>query len=62
MKHDPFTKEGREEILKILERRRMLDRHLIERAYENVEDEPTGPLTCPSELDLMRDRKRNVDD
>ena len=61
MKCDPSTKEGREEFRKLVERRRKLDEHLIKRAYENVEDEPVGPMTCPSELDLRRDRK-NVDD
>ena len=61
MKHDPTTEEGREQLRKILERRKAKDSELIRRAKENPDDEPAGKLTSPNELDLRRDRKNNDD-
>lgn len=61
MKPDPNTKEGREQIRKILQRRQARDRDASERAKDAPEEEPVGKFTTPSEMDLRRDRKSDDD-
>ncbi|MBI3896772.1 MAG: hypothetical protein HY308_00580 [Gammaproteobacteria bacterium] len=55
---NPFTPEGLKEIEEILDKH---DKDLdaaVERSKINVNEEPGGALTVPSEIDLRRDRKK----
>ncbi|GLS27954.1 hypothetical protein [Marinibactrum halimedae] len=54
---DPTTKEGREEIERRIKKRKREASEARERAQKDIESEPSGKLTSPNELDLMRDRK-----
>ncbi|BFM04887.1 hypothetical protein [Halioxenophilus aromaticivorans] len=53
---DPTTPEGRSEIARRLESLRAEAKEIRRKALENLEDEPSGALTNPSEIDLYRDR------
>jgi len=59
LKPDPNTKEGQVEIEKILKCREAEAKEARERSEKTVDDEPSGKLTSPNEIDLHRDR---VDD
>lgn len=61
MKHDPTTEEGRAAIKKSLEKLKPDLEHLKELAEENVDDEPSGKLTNPSEIQVKRMTKRHED-
>lgn len=57
MKFDPDTPEGRQEIERRLKKRKLEANSVRERAERNLNDEPSGKLTNPSEIDRHRDRK-----
>lgn len=56
MKPDPNTKEGREEIQRRIEKRREEAKEIRKTVYENLDDEPSGAYTNPTEIDRYRDR------
>lgn len=56
---DPFTAEGQAEIRRRIERVKKTFTDDVERSIKNADDEPTGPLTNPSELDLRRNYKHD---
>ncbi|WP_156804576.1 hypothetical protein [Gallaecimonas xiamenensis] len=56
---DPNTKEGMDEIQRRIKRRREETTEARKRAEDEPDDEVSGKLTNPSELDLVRDRKKN---
>lgn len=57
MKPDPTTEEGKEEIRKIFEKRTLEAEEARKRSEQDLEDEPSGKFTNPSEIDIHRDRK-----
>ena len=57
MRPDPTTDEGKEEIRKILEKRKLEAEKARKRSEENIEEETTGKLTNPSEIDVHKDRR-----
>ncbi|WP_444895728.1 hypothetical protein [Microbulbifer sp. SSSA005] len=61
MKHDPTTKEGREEIKRSLKKLRPEIEELKELAKKDVDNEPRGKLTNPIEIHVKRILKRNED-
>lgn len=61
MKHDPTTKEGKEEIKKQLDELKDEIKHYKELSEKDVDEEPTGPLTNPSEISIKRILKRHED-
>jgi len=55
---DPFTEEGMAEIMRRIESRAKKDGAASrERALYKPDEEPSGKLTQPSDLDRHRDRK-----
>gem|GEM_PF-5745170 len=54
---DPNTKEGLEEIERRVAKRRQEARKYREMSETDVDEEPSGKLTNPSEFDRHRDRK-----
>lgn len=61
MKHDPTTKEGKEKIKQQLDKLKDEIKHHKELSEKDVDEEPTGPLTKPSEISVKRILKRNED-
>jgi len=61
MKPDPTTEEGKEEIKRIFEKRKLEAEDARKRSEQCVEEEPSGKLTNPAEIDIHRDR-RNIDE
>ncbi len=59
MKPDPTTEEGKKEIRRIFEKRKLEAKEARERSEQDVEDEPSGKLTNPYEIDIHRDRKND---
>jgi len=58
---DPANEEGRAEIYTILKRRKSEAEEFRKITLTDVDEEPTGKLTIPNEIDLLRDRKENDD-
>ncbi|MCE2027309.1 hypothetical protein [Sessilibacter corallicola] len=54
---DPNSKEGKEEIARRVQKRKSELEDVKKRAQNTPDDEPSGKLTSPSEIDRMRDRK-----
>jgi len=61
MKPDPTTKEGRAKIDAILKSMSSEAEAARKRSETDVDDEPTGKLTIPNEIDMRRDRKNDDD-
>ena len=61
MKHDPTTKEGKEEIKKKLDELKDEIEYHKELSEKDVDEEPTGPLTKPDEISIKRIIKRHED-
>lgn len=58
---DPNTKEGREEIKRRAQKRKKEAADARKRAKENPDDEPSGKMNKPNDLDRARDRKTDND-
>jgi hypothetical protein len=56
---DPTTEEGMAEAIRRAKKRKAEAESARNRAKENPDEEPSGKLTVPSEIDLHRDRKNN---
>jgi hypothetical protein len=56
MKPDPRTEEGAEEIKRKLRKLNYDNDDVVNRSKTDVDEEPSGVLTTPSELDIKRDR------
>lgn len=56
---DPTTEEGMAEALRRAKKRKAEAEAARNRAKENPDEEPSGKLTVPSQIDLHRDRKNN---
>jgi hypothetical protein len=56
---DPNTPEGMEEIKKRILKRKAEAESVRQRALLNPDEEPSGKLTNPSEMDRHRDRKND---
>ena len=56
MKPDPRTEEGVEEIKRRLRKFNDDNDDVVKRSKTDVDDEPSGAMTTPSELDIKRDR------
>jgi hypothetical protein len=54
---DPTTEEGRAEIALRIKKRKENSAEVRKRAENSPEEEPTGKLTNPNDVDRMRDRK-----
>ena len=59
MKPDPNTAKGKAEINEILKRRETEAEEARKRSEESIDDEVTGKLTSPNEIDLHRDRNND---
>lgn len=57
---DPTTLEGLAEIKKRAKKTKEFSKNMRRIAEKNPEDEPTGKITRPSEMDLYRDRKNDA--
>ena len=55
MKPDPRTKEGAEEIKRRLRKFNSENNDVVKRSETNVDEEPSGAFTTPSELDIRRE-------
>ncbi|MBL4799346.1 MAG: hypothetical protein JKY50_18230 [Oleispira sp.] len=56
MKPDPRTEEGVEEIKRRLRKLNYDHDDVVKRSKTDVDEEPSGAMTTPSELDVRRDR------
>ncbi|MCF6323731.1 MAG: hypothetical protein L3J89_05320 [Gammaproteobacteria bacterium] len=56
MKPDPTTEEGKEEVKRIFEKRKLEAEDVRKRSEQGIEEEPSGKLTNSSEIDIHRDR------
>ncbi len=56
---DPTTEEGMAEAIRRAKKRKSEAEAARKRAKENPNEEPSGKLTIPNEIDLHRDRKKN---
>ncbi|MBB3059722.1 hypothetical protein [Microbulbifer rhizosphaerae] len=54
---DPNTKEGREEIARRLKKVKKEGAKSRKRALKDIDSEPSGKLTNPSDIDRVRDRR-----
>jgi hypothetical protein len=54
---DPTTPEGRKEAVRRARKSKKFAKEMKKLAEEDPDDEPTGKVTRPSEMDLHRDRK-----
>ena len=54
---DPTTKEGLEEAHRRANKTKEYAKDMHDLARENPDEEPSGKVTQPSEIDLHRDRK-----
>ena len=54
---DPTTPEGIAEAIKRAKKTKKFAKEMRELAETNPDDEPTGKMTRPTELDRHRDRK-----
>ncbi len=61
MRPDPTTEEGKEEIRRVFDKRKFEAEDARNRSEHGTDDEPSGKLTNPSEIDIHRDR-RNSDE
>ncbi len=59
MTPDPTTEEGMKIIAERIKKRKADAVGARKRALTDIDDEPTGKLTNPNEMDLYRDRKNN---
>ncbi len=59
MKPDPNTPEGMEEIQRRIKKRKSEAESARKRASYRPDEEPSGKLTNPSDIDRHRDRKGN---
>lgn len=56
---DPTTNEGKTEIERRLKKIRREAADARRRAYDNADEEPSGVLTNPNEIDFKRDLKND---
>jgi hypothetical protein len=56
---DPTTREGLAEIKKRAKKTKEFAKKMRLIAEKNPDDEPTGKITRPNEMDLHRDRKND---
>lgn len=56
---DPNTPEGQEEIQKRIAKRKKEAESVRRRAMLDPDDEPSGKLTNPSDMDRHKDRKND---
>ena len=54
---DPTTQEGRDEAKRRAQKTKEYAKKMRELAQQCVDEEPSGKMTQPSEIDLRRDRK-----
>ncbi|WP_347330353.1 hypothetical protein [Marinimicrobium locisalis] len=58
---DPNTPEGREEIARRAKKRLKEIRDIKDRAKGNPDEEPSGKLTNPNDIDRVKDRRKGND-
>lgn len=58
---DPNTPEGRYEIARRAKKRLKEIRDMQDRAKENPDEEPSGKLTNPNDIDRVKDRRKGND-
>lgn len=58
---DPNTPEGKEEIARRAKKRLNEIRNIKSRAKDRPDQEPSGKLTQPNDIDRLKDRKENND-
>ena len=56
---DPSTEDGMAEIQRRIKKRLEEAKEVRKRAEDDPDDEVSGKLTQPSEIDLVRDRKKD---
>lgn len=58
---DPNTPEGREEIARRARKRLKETQDIKDRAKKNPDEEPSGKLTNPNDIDRVKDRRSEND-